>query len=140
MYGMIFRYMYERIKELIDIKGTSDRKKYREMEAVTGVRSDVWKTLVRGNQRVNEDHINGIAKAYPEYVYWVVTGKTIPEVGQVSPIDGVESISVREAIISILDAKDTEGVMLTPEETADLIMELIHEQNHELVVKDNEAI
>lgn len=131
--------MYERIKELIDIKGTSDRKKYREMEAVTGVRSDVWKTIVRGTQRVNEDHINGIANAYPEYVYWIVTGQTLPEVGQISPHEEDKS-TLREAIVSILDAKDMEGVMLTPDQTADLILERLSKQGNVTASEDTEAV
>lgn len=109
------------------------------MEAVTGVRSDVWKTIVRGTQRVNEDHINGIANAYPEYVYGIVTGQTLPEVGQISPHEEQKS-TLHEAIVSILDAKDMGGVMLTPDQTADLILERLSKQRNVTASEDTEAV
>lgn len=38
-----------------------------------------------GDGRVNEDDIEAFNKAFPQFAYWLTTGKTIPEAGQISP-------------------------------------------------------
>lgn len=36
-------------------------------------------------QKINGEHIEKIIERWPEYAYWLTTGKTIPEAGQISP-------------------------------------------------------
>lgn len=56
-----------------------------ELEEKTGVKATTWGNLKTGKQRANEDHIEAICKIRPEFAYWVTTGLTIPEAGQISP-------------------------------------------------------
>lgn len=57
----------------------------RTMEKETGIDRNKWSNIRGGKQRVNEDHIEAICEVYPQYAYWLTTGKTIPEAGQISP-------------------------------------------------------
>jgi transcriptional regulator with XRE-family HTH domain len=57
----------------------------RDMERETGIDRYTWTSVERGKQRVNEDHLAALEKIAPQYLYWVVTGKTLPESGQISP-------------------------------------------------------
>jgi transcriptional regulator with XRE-family HTH domain len=73
--------MKKRIKEIFEYKGLS----LEELEQITGISKYIWGNLFTGKQRVNEDHINSIIKLWPEYAYWLTTGETIPNAGQISP-------------------------------------------------------
>lgn len=114
--------MKERIQLLIDIYGSSERKRYKEMESKTGVKSGSWQNACRGLQRINEDHLNGIMTGYPEHIYWVVTGKTAPEIGQFSPGTD-EKESVTDQIARVIENNELSGNKLTPKETAELILQ-----------------
>lgn len=46
-----------------------------------------WSNIKRGKARLGAEEIEILGVAYPEFVYWLVTGKTMPEVGQISPED-----------------------------------------------------
>lgn len=71
----------ERLIELIEISGM----KPKELENQTGVDRMKWANVKRKAQRVNQEHIEAAVKLWPEYAYWLTTGKTIPEAGQISP-------------------------------------------------------
>ncbi len=55
------------------------------LEKETGIDRYIWANLKKKNQRVNEDHMEAINKLFPQFTYWIQTGKTIPEAGQISP-------------------------------------------------------
>ncbi len=73
--------MRERIIQVIDKSGLSKE----ELEKATGISFYKWNNLRTKKQRANEDHLEAINKNWPEYSYWVMTGETIPEAGQISP-------------------------------------------------------
>lgn len=50
-----------------------------------GIKGKTIENIEDGRQRVNEEHIEAIIKHYPFFVYWLVTGKTLEEVGQIKP-------------------------------------------------------
>jgi hypothetical protein len=56
-----------------------------EFEQETGIPAKTWSNIENGLQKANEDHIEAIGRRWPEFAYWLVTGKTIPEAGQISP-------------------------------------------------------
>jgi transcriptional regulator with XRE-family HTH domain len=56
-----------------------------EFEAETGIKAKTWANVENGIQRANEEHIKAIIERWPMYAYWLTTGKTIPEAGQISP-------------------------------------------------------
>ena len=71
----------ERINILIEYKG----KMPKEMEELTGTDRASWSNIKRKSIRANTDHIEGVISLWPEFSYWITTGKTIPEAGQISP-------------------------------------------------------
>lgn len=44
-----------------------------------------WRNLKNTATRVNEDHLEGLKKICPQYIYWVMTGEELPESGQIKP-------------------------------------------------------
>jgi transcriptional regulator with XRE-family HTH domain len=56
-----------------------------EFEAETGIPAKTWSNIENGLQKANEDHLQAIIKRWPEFAYWLMTGKTIPSEGQISP-------------------------------------------------------
>jgi hypothetical protein len=55
------------------------------LEAKTGIKATDWSALRNKRVRLNEDHIEGLKKITPEFIYWIMTGETLPEAGQISP-------------------------------------------------------
>lgn len=55
------------------------------LEAKTGIKKTTWANLRLQKIRANEEHIEAAIKLWPEYAYWIVTGKTMIEAGQISP-------------------------------------------------------
>ncbi len=58
---------------------------HKEFSEVTGLDRKKVKNLLDGQQRFNEEHIQIITEAFPQYKMWFVFGETMPEVGQISP-------------------------------------------------------
>ncbi len=56
-----------------------------DLEKKTGIDRYKWANIKKNNQRVNEDHLEAINKLFPQFAYWLVTGETLPEAGQISP-------------------------------------------------------
>lgn len=73
--------MRERIIEIIE--GNQLDNKF--LESKTGIKATTWGNLRTRKQRANEEHIKAIVDLYPEFAYWITTGKEIPEAGQISP-------------------------------------------------------
>jgi len=71
----------ERILEIFEFYSLNNK----ELEEITGISSHKWGNLKTGKQRANEEHIEAIVKKWPEYSYWITTGETLPEAGQISP-------------------------------------------------------
>lgn len=44
-----------------------------------------WVNIKRGRARVGADEIEILAKLYPSYRWWLLTGEVMPESGQRSP-------------------------------------------------------
>lgn len=55
------------------------------LEKKTGIKSTTWANVRLKKMRFNEEHLEAIVKLWPEYAFWLTTGKTIPEAGQISP-------------------------------------------------------
>lgn len=54
-------------------------------ESQTGISWYKWQNLFSRKQRVNEDHVAAADKLWPQFTYWIATGQTLPEAGQISP-------------------------------------------------------
>lgn len=55
------------------------------LERKTGIKDKDWVSVRNKRVRVNEDHIEGLKLVCPQYIYWIMTGETIPDAGQISP-------------------------------------------------------
>lgn len=77
--------MRDRIKDIVTTQ-TLATKKYKQMEDLTGIAASSWQNVCDGKQRANQDHIEAIGRVWPQYAYWLVTGKTDEEHGHTSPI------------------------------------------------------
>ena len=71
----------ERLIEFFNVSGVTSK----DMEKLTGIDREKWNAVRAKRRRVNEDDIEAFNKAFPQFTYWLTTGKTIPEAGQVSP-------------------------------------------------------
>ena len=74
----------ERIKEVIDTH--ESHRKFKAMEEKCGFSSTAWRNVYHGNQKANEEHLEAMFKAFPQYACWLATGKTREDVGDTSPI------------------------------------------------------
>ena len=77
--------MRERILEIIE-RETDSHRKFKQFEELTGVSATKWQNLGQGKQRANDEMIEAIGNRWPQYAYWLVTGKTDEEHGHTSPI------------------------------------------------------
>lgn len=85
MIGTIYKLNIAMIRErLIAFFNTADVTS-REMERLTGIDREKWNAIRGKRRRVNEDDIEAFNEAFPQFAYWLTTGKTIPEAGQISP-------------------------------------------------------
>jgi len=73
--------MKDRIRKLRENLGF-DRTMFEEQ---TGIKAKTWANVENGLQKANEEHIKAIVEKWPEYAYWLTTGLTLPEAGQISP-------------------------------------------------------
>jgi len=77
--------MTERLIVLINQTAKSDRTRYKEFEEATGIAKSTLRAICDKRQKLNEDHISAIIDRFPQYAYWLTTGKTIVNEGQISP-------------------------------------------------------
>lgn len=73
------------IGERITILRKFNKLSRRKLEEITGITDYTWQAVEIGKQKATEDHIEALAKVWPEYKYWLVFGETMPECGQISP-------------------------------------------------------
>ena len=73
----------ERLKEIYKDSGWSVPYIARK----SGLPENAWKNALWSSARINSDIIEAANELWPQYVFWLVTGKTCPECGQISPED-----------------------------------------------------
>jgi hypothetical protein len=57
----------------------------KRLEELSGIDREKWYALRKGGRRANEDDISVIAKLFPNYALWLVSGEVAPDCGQTSP-------------------------------------------------------
>ena len=62
---------------------TSTTRRWKELETLTGIPAANWLAAVRNKQRPTADMIEAVARAWPQYAYWLVTGSTDARYGHV---------------------------------------------------------
>jgi len=56
-----------------------------ELSKAGGTDYPRWVNIKRGRARIGADEIEILAKLYPSYRWWLLTGDVMPENGQTSP-------------------------------------------------------
>jgi len=56
-----------------------------EMSLKSGIKSGQISSIENNRQKLYGWQIQAISTKWPEYTYWLATGLTIPECGQISP-------------------------------------------------------
>lgn len=93
--------MRDRIKKLLKELNIEIDRNFAEK---TGISIFRWNNYLTGKQRLNEDHIKAIYENWPEYLWWVITGESIPEIGFWEP--GKENEEPQKG--KLIDATDEE--------------------------------
>lgn len=57
------------------------------LEALTGISRYTWANLKNPSKsrEIKEEEILAIAKVFPQFRWWLLTGEELPEIGQFSP-------------------------------------------------------
>jgi hypothetical protein len=74
----------ERMHLLVE-QVTNEYRRFKELEVVTGVQADSWKSWFHGRQRPTAEMIEVVCKAWPEYAFWLATGGTDTRHGHITP-------------------------------------------------------
>ncbi|MBE0507892.1 MAG: DNA-binding protein [Marinospirillum sp.] len=62
----------------------------RGLERKTGIKEDRWNNIKRGKARCSLDELDALGRVFPELRWWLMTGETMPEQGQISPeVEGI---------------------------------------------------
>jgi hypothetical protein len=85
----------ERIIKIINDK-LPKKGAFTHLEEATGINARSWGHVYNRRTTTGIEHLEAIVKMFPEYAYWIVTGKTIPEAGQTSPdLEQLEELKKR---------------------------------------------
>tara|TARA_B100001109_G_scaffold254921_1_gene255995 strand:+ start:25490 stop:25738 length:249 start_codon:yes stop_codon:yes gene_type:complete len=72
--------------ERIDLLLSLERKTRRELAGLTGIPESRWNSVMNKRARLSMNEVEALIDVWPDYAYWLVTGKELPESGQVSPL------------------------------------------------------
>lgn len=75
-----------RLKEVV-LATTTDYRRFKQLEDVSEVAADSWKSWFHGRQRPTAEMIEAAATNWPEYAFWLITGVSDAEYGHIAPGD-----------------------------------------------------
>lgn len=79
----------ERIRTIASIAGM-DR-----LVRETPIGSNRWRTVLYNKDvRISTEEIEELSKLFPQYRWWMISGETADEIGQKSPIEGMENQNI----------------------------------------------
>jgi hypothetical protein len=64
---------------------TTDYRRFKQLEDLTSIPADTWKSWYHGRQRPTAEMIEAAGKEWPEYAFWLTTGISDPDYGHVAP-------------------------------------------------------
>ena len=56
------------------------------LEKRTGIDRKRWSNIKIRHTEMKATDLQALARAFPEYAYWLATGEELPEKGQISPM------------------------------------------------------
>jgi phage terminase Nu1 subunit (DNA packaging protein) len=66
---------------------TEEYRRYKQLESMSGIQADTWKSWFHGRQRPTSEMIEAICQKWPEYSFWLVNGFSDSEYGHIAPGD-----------------------------------------------------
>lgn len=76
--------LHLRLKTVIEAH-TNPSKRLKELEELTEIPAATWKTYLTRGLRPSAEMIEAVARAWPDYAYWLACGDTEPERGNFAP-------------------------------------------------------
>ena len=75
------------IKERVITLLKASQMRLPELEDKTGISRYTWNNLKNParNREIKAEEIEAVAKVFPQYRWWMLTGEVMPDKGQVSP-------------------------------------------------------
>ena len=70
---------------LIINEKTSNRRRWKELEELSGIAATTWQNFARERQRAMGEMIEAVSRAWPQHAFWLATGLTDPDYGHVAP-------------------------------------------------------
>lgn len=74
----------DRMKVLI-ASNTSSSRRFKELEELSGVKAETWRTYWNRNSKPSAEMIEAVAEIWPEYAFWLATGITDCLYGHICP-------------------------------------------------------
>lgn len=69
---------------------------FKDLEKITGTKSRRWQNIFANQAKLYEEDLQGIYNKYPQYIYWLATGKERPEYGDISPMTEITNKNLQE--------------------------------------------
>jgi hypothetical protein len=85
----------DRLRSLIDTR-TDKRGKFAQLEQLTSIPAENWKSFYYNRQRPNPDMIEALAMTWPECAFWLATGIEDEAHGHIDPTREYDPISARD--------------------------------------------
>lgn len=86
-----------RMKAIIEAE-TDNRRRYKELEEISSVHPDTWKSFWYGKQRPTAEMIEAVSQRWPQYAFWLVTGITDPERNHIAPATAASGYPVMRGV------------------------------------------
>lgn len=58
---------------------------FTQLEKETGISARTWGHAYNKRIQLTAEHVEHMCRIFPEYTFWLMTGKAAPEAGQTSP-------------------------------------------------------
>jgi len=71
--------------QAVVLEMTTEYRRFKQLENLTDVQADTWKSWFHGRQRPTAEMIEAAGKAWPEYAFWLTTGISDAAYGHVAP-------------------------------------------------------
>jgi hypothetical protein len=78
--------MKDRIRLMIRAEA-NPRSPWAHMAELTGITASRWQNFDRGRQRANDEMLEALGLVWPQYAFWLMTGRTDIEHGHLKPRD-----------------------------------------------------
>ena len=75
----------ERLRAVIE-RNTDERGRFAELEKMTEISANSWKSFWHGRQRPTCDMIEAVSRHWPQYAFWLSTGLTDAKNGHVNDL------------------------------------------------------